>query len=304
MSQEDSSNALLHFLTRLLKFKGLIISTTLIAGVAAVLISLYVLKPYYQSFALVYPTNLTMHERTSLFGNASASGEDGGYYGTKHDANRILTVANSQWLIQRMIAEFNLSEHYGFDKNTEYLSSKTTEQFMDQYQVYKTEEDAIRINYIDTDPKLAANLVNEMVKIIDSTITAPIQRNKESMYVEMKKQLDSSEVALNDLATQIELYRDSAQNQLLTRQYEQQLLRVKEIQQLVDQHAVASSTSTPGLEIIENAYPAERKIKPIRWLVCTVSVIGTFILSCLIVLLYDGFQRLQTALGDYPSNNS
>ena len=59
----------------------------------------------------------------------------------------------------------------------------------------------------------------------------------------MKKQLDSSEVALNDLATQIELYRDSAQNQF-TRQYEQQLLRVKEIQQLVDQHAVASSTST------------------------------------------------------------
>ena len=50
---------------------------------------------------------------------------------------------------------------------------------MDQYQVYKTEEDAIRINYIDTDPELAANLVNEMVKIIDSTITAPIQRNKE-----------------------------------------------------------------------------------------------------------------------------
>ena len=304
MSQEDSNKAIVHFLARLLQYKGWIIGATLISGIAAVVISLYVLKPYYQSFALVYPTNLTMHERASMFSNTSSSGEEGGYYGTKHDANRILTVANSQWLIQRMIAEFNLSEHYGFDKNTEYLSSKTTEQFMDQYQVYKTEEDAIRINYIDTDPKLAANLVNEMVKIIDSTITAPIQRNKESMYVEMKKQLDSSEVALNDLATQIELYRDSAQNQLLTRQYEQQLLRVKEIQQLVDQHAVASSTSTPGLEIIENAYSAERKLKPVRWMICAITVIITFILSCLIILLFDAVGQLRNAIGKYESAKS
>ena len=303
MSQEDSNKAIVHFLARLIQYKGWIIGATLISGIAAVVISLYVLKPFYQSFALVYPTNLTMHERASMFSNPYY-GEEGGYYGTKHDANRILTVANSQWLIQRMITEFNLSEHYGFDKNTKYLSSKTTEQFMDQYQVYKTEEDAIRINYIDTDPELAAILVNEMIKIIDSTITAPIQRNKESMYVEMKKQLDSSEVALNNLATQIELFQDSAQNQLLTRKYEQQLLRVKEIQQLVDQHAVASSTSTPGLEIIENAYSAERKLKPVRWMICAITVIVTFILSCLIVLLFDAVGQLRNAIGKYEMSKS
>ena len=120
----------------------------------------------------------------------------------------------------------------------------------------------------------------------------------------MKKQLDSSEVALNDLATQIELYRDSAQNQLLTRQYEQQLLRVKEIQQLVDQHAVASSTSTPGLEIIENAYPAERKLKPVRWMICAITVIVTFILSCLIVLLFDAVGQLSNAIGKYERSKS
>ena len=303
MSQEDSSNALLHFLARLLKFKGLIISTTLMAGVAAVLISLYVLKPYYQSFALVYPTNLTMHERTSLFGNASTSGEDGGYYGTKHDANRILTVANSQWLIQQMIAKYNLAEHYGLSENTPYLASKTTEKFMDQFQVYKTEEDAIRINYIDTDPELAANLINDMVQIIDATITAPIQRNKEAMVVEMEKQLDSNKNALSLITQKIQSLPDTTQSNILNSQFEQQLSRVEELQQLVDQYSIAASTNTPGLEVIERAYPAERKIKPIRWLVCTVSVIGTFILSCLIVLLYDGFQRLQNALGDYTSDN-
>ena len=304
MSQEDSNKAIVQFFARLLQYKGWIIGATLVSGIAAIVISLYVLKPYYQSFALVYPTNLTMHERASMFSNSSSSGEEGGYYGTKHDANRILTVANSQSLIQRMIGEFNLSEHYGFAKNTKYLSSKTTEQFMDQYQVYKTEEDAIRINYIDTDPILAATLVNKMVKIIDSTIMTPIQRNKESMYVEMKKQLDSSQVALHDLATQIELFQDSAQNQLLTRQYEQQLLRVKEIQQLVDQYAVASSTSTPGLEIIENAYAAERKLKPVRWLICAITVIVTFILSCLTVLFFDAVGQLRNAIGKYETSKS
>ena len=304
MSQEESNKAIIHYLARLLHYKGWIIGATVVSGIAAVIISLYVLKPYYQSFALVYPTNLTMHERAAMFSNSSSSGEDGGYYGTKHDANRILTVANSQWLIQRMIADFDLSAHYGFDKNTEYLSSKTTEQFMDQYQVYKTEEDAIRINYIDTDPVLAAQLVNEMVEIIDATITAPIQRNKESMYVEMKKQLDSSEVALNELAAQIQLNSDSAQNQLLTRQYEQQLFRVKEIQQLVDQHAVASSTYTPGLEVIESAYPAERKLKPVRWLICAITVLVTFILSCLLVLFFDALGQLRKAIKQYETTAS
>ena len=55
MSQEDSNKAIVHFLARLLQYKGWIIGATLISGIAAVVISLYVLKPYYQSFALVYP---------------------------------------------------------------------------------------------------------------------------------------------------------------------------------------------------------------------------------------------------------
>ena len=144
---------------------------------------------------------------------ARLPGEEGGYYGTKHDANRILTVANSQWLIQRM-------------RNSTYQHTMVLTKTRNIYPLRRPNNSWINIkctkpkkmpsgsNYIDTDPELAANIVNEMVKIIDSTITAPIQRNKESMYVEMKKQLDSSEVALNNLASQIELYQDSAQNQL------------------------------------------------------------------------------------------
>ena len=135
-----------------------------------------------------------------------------------------------------------------------------------------------------------------MVKIIDSTITAPIQRNKESMYVEMKKQLDSSEVTLNNLTAQIELYQDSAQNQLLTRQYEQQLLRVKEIQQLVDQHAVASSTSTPGLEVSRKRLFRRAKAKTCAMDDLCHHGFVTFILSCLIILLFDAVGQLRNAM--------
>ena len=67
---------------------------------------------------------------------------------------------------------------------------------------------------------------------------------------------------------------------------------------------MASSTSTPGLEIIENAYSAERKLKPVRWMMAAITVIVTFILSCLIILLFDAVGQLRNAIGKYESAKS
>lgn len=278
----DKQLNLIEIVRTLLKWKWPIIAVTLFSGVLAVLATLFIMDEYYQSFALIYPTNQSMGDRGALFSDKGISDVDAYYYGSKHDANRILTIANASWLVQGMINKYNLSEHYGFTDGTKYLSTRTTEKFMNQYQVYKTDKEAIRINYIDTDSKLAADLVNDVVSNIEQQITKPIDKNKQALVetfgkykLQKSMKIDSIQNLLKSLSNGTETYR---QTNLL---YENLQSEYKELSGLYDQYKLAASQKIPGVEIIEPAYIAERKHKPIRSRICLATVFVSFVFACL-----------------------
>lgn len=195
MNQEFN---LIAVIKTLLKWKWHIIAATLFAAVASVITVLFILKPYYQSFAIVYPVNQSMGDRNALFGTEAVSAEDY-YYGSKHDANRIITIATSSVLVQYIINKYNLTEHYKF-KGKNYEASNTTEKFMKNYEVYKTDKEAVRINFIDTDKELAAKIVNDVVETVAYETTKPIKENKEKLANLFAKQRDEKEKTITCFA--------------------------------------------------------------------------------------------------------
>ncbi len=98
----NSEFNLIAVIKSLLKWKWHILAVTLLSAIAAVTMTVFIMKPYYQSFAIVYPVNQSMGDRSSLFGNEGVSAEDY-YYGSKHDANRIITIATASSLVQYII---------------------------------------------------------------------------------------------------------------------------------------------------------------------------------------------------------
>lgn len=277
---------LISVLRSLLKWKWHILIVTFLAGIAAVIVSVFVMKPYYQSYALLYPTNQSMGDRAALFGNDGVDAENY-YYGSKHDANRIITIATSSTLVGYIVDHYDLANHYEF-AGKKYEATYTNEEFYKNYKVYKTDKDAIRINLIDTDPKLAMDIVNDVVATIEYETSKPIQANKEQLAALFEERAAAKLELLDSLKAFAMLSNSSKMdNSLAMNAYENAVNEYNELAKLADEYAIAASQKVPGVEVIEPAFQAERKLKPVRSKICISTVLIAFFLSCLGALAID-----------------
>lgn len=286
---------LISVIKTLLKWKWHITAFTIIAGLSSIVLTVFVMTPYYQSFAIVYPVNQSMGDRGALFGNESIDAEDY-YYGSKHDANRIITIATASTLVQYIIEKYDIAAHYEYE-GKKYAASNTTEEFMENYQVYKTDKDAIRINLIDKDPVLAAEIVNDVVATIANETTRPIAANKKKMAElfekqEMIKKEEVDSLYKSLLAINLAPGKSNTLNVL----YENALEDYTEIARLADEYALAAKQTMPGIEIIERAYPAEKKLKPVRSKLCIAITLLAFILACLGAIALDQVSYIRAEL--------
>lgn len=272
----------------LLKWKKHIIALTILGAISSILVSLYVLKPYYQSFALLYPTNQSMADRSALFSYEGNTTGESSYYGTKHDANRILSMANSTGLLNHIIQKYDIANHYGYTEGTKYRGSKTYEKFMKNYAAYKTDKDAIRINLLDTDKDLAATIVNDIVKILEEQTSRPIKENKQKISATFTEKMKEKGLELKQKADALKkMQGNSIAFRLAQDEYLLLKDEYKEIKNLKEQYDIAAQQEMPGIQVIESAYAAERKIKPIRSRIVVVSTFLSFFFACLFALLAE-----------------
>jgi capsular polysaccharide biosynthesis protein len=291
----NSEFNLIAVIKSLIKWKWHILAFTVLSAFAAIIMTVFIMKPYYQSFAVVYPVNQSMGDRGTLFGNESVAAEDY-YYGSKHDANRIITIATASSLVQYIINEYELAAHYEY-KGKNYEASNTTEEFMENYQVYKTDKDAIRINLIDTDAELAAEIVNEVVATIANETTRPIEANKKQLAELFANQAVEKKKEMNDLyEAMLSIKEKNDAYELKKVQYDNAATDYNETAKLADEYALALKQSMAGIEIIESAYPAERKLKPVRSKICIATTLVAFILACLGALGIEQINYIKTEL--------
>ncbi len=287
---------LIEVIRTLLKWKWHIFAITIFGAVAAVLVTLFVMKPYYQSFALVYPTNQSMADRSALFSFEGNTTGESTYYGTKHDANRILSIANSSLLVNYIIKEYDLVNHYE-NQNKKYKNSDTYKEFMKNYSVYKTDKEAIRINLIDTDKDLASTIVNDIVATIEYETSKPIKLNKQKLFKTFSKKKIEKEAALKIKSSALKQLKTGTIDYALAKD-EYDLLKdeYQEIKKLKEQYQIASEQEMPGIEVIEKAYPADRKIKPIRSKIVIATTLITFFFAMLGALLVEEVKVIKEQL--------
>src|SRR4029077_5737603 len=60
-----------------------------------------------------------------------------------------------------------------------------------------------------------------------------------------------------------------------------------------EQYKASISTDVPTLFVLEKAFPAEKKSKPVRWLIVVGTTIVCFVLASLAVLLIERFRNIK-----------
>jgi hypothetical protein len=206
-----------------LKWKYHLGIIAVIAGtIALVLSSPLFLKPKYKSTAVVYPVNL-------------------GEYSEESYTEQMLEIFNSGDIRDQMISEFKLDEHYRISPQYKYYKTALYGKFSESVSFKKTENEAVKIQVLDTDPVIACAMVDSLITDYNRKIQA-LHRIKvaEGLKVtidhlnRLKLEMDSITNVLSDLGRKYGVMEITGQSEGLSAAYFQAVANGKDNQTLKD----------------------------------------------------------------------
>ena len=314
----DKEFNLITALRIVLKWKKPILVLIIVSGIAAALFSVFVMDEYFLSSSTFYPSNQYVSDRSMIFNSQNTGGQIE-YFGGKGDVNRILTIANSEPIIDYIIDSFKLVEHYKIDRTKAYWKTKVRKKFDKNYEAIKTEHDAVEISIFDTDPKLASDIVNAVVDKVDEENKSHINETKKNLFnlisnqiLEQQRNVNGYVDTLSLLATQYKVKVSSGAPGTVivegtdvraVQQYKALLAKQENAEKelnnrinIKEQMEVAMKSNTSSLFIVEKATPADRREKPVRSLVVLITMLFTAFVSLIGVLLIEQIRDLKAQL--------
>ena len=177
-----------------IKYKTHILIFTFIGAILGLILS-FIITPKYEAFTIFYaPANSSISK--SVLDNSNL--EELMEFGSEEQTDQMLQILSSDEIKEKVIAKFNLIDHYGIDRNSEYLITKVKNKFEKNADFKRTDFLAIKITITDEDPSYAADMANYVGFILDSLKTTIQQeRTKQAFsiiknqYLLKKKQVDS-----------------------------------------------------------------------------------------------------------------
>ncbi|HTX88193.1 MAG TPA: hypothetical protein VMC08_04325 [Bacteroidales bacterium] len=102
------------------------------------------ITPLYKSFAIVYPSNISP-------------------YSDETETEQMIQMLQSKEIRDSIITKFDLPQHYGIDRNYKYYTSTMLWEYGQNVRISKTPYSAVSIEVWDKDPKIACDMVNEIM---------------------------------------------------------------------------------------------------------------------------------------------
>jgi uncharacterized protein involved in exopolysaccharide biosynthesis len=211
------STSLLFLLMRWRKPLAIILLLTLVASF--IFSGPTFIKPKYRSSVVFFPS-ATNSVSKALLEESNSEKQDILAFGEEEQAEQMLQILNSDEIRETIVNKYDLLTHYQINKADAFPMTKLYEEFKDNINFSRTEFMSVRIDVLDTDPEMAANIANDIASLLDS-MKSKIQRSRaesafaivKSAYLSkmelMKVKEDSlrkiCEEGVMDFATQTEL---------------------------------------------------------------------------------------------------
>ncbi len=233
----------------LYKWRKPIVRFCILAGVLTAGVSL-LLPNFYQATTVFLVASPDQASPEVLF---NKSGLRSFVYGTENDIDRILTISESNELVDYLVAKFNLYSHYNIDSTLMKGPHRVQKKFFKYYDVLKTSRDAIELSFEDKDPEFAAlvaNAAREKIDLIAQELLKERQlkaiKTFESNIASKNQQLKTLGDSLQSLRSRYKIYNSISQTENITAQFnavESKLVRYRaRLQQLREVRGVPRDT--------------------------------------------------------------
>lgn len=274
------------------KHKWPIIGVTLIAAIASVIVSL-VITPKFKSSVILFPK--TQVSASQALNTAELINTDDHImnFGDEEATEQLIQTLYSEEIRFKIIDKFNLLNHYKIDLKSGFPMTKLHETFMKNIRFKRTEYMAIQIEVLDTDAQMAANIANEIAVLLDSTlnemqrsVAVEIFKMVEKQYKNLQSEIGIIEESLNKTSKSNPKYIS------LTEQLINENKRLSEMKSKLVEAEVNAIQKLPRKFIVANAYAAEKKSYPVRWVICSVSTLSAFLFAVLLMLFLEKYKDL------------
>lgn len=145
------------------KKRKILVMVSGIAGVVGLIVSL-MMTPIFRSTAIVFPA-ATSTVSFSEQRNAKAAAMD---FGEEEQAEQLVQILSSSRIRDKIIQEFDLMKHYNIDENDANKYYKLVKTYNENFLYVRTRYGSIQIDVLDRDAKLAADMANKIVDLIDT----------------------------------------------------------------------------------------------------------------------------------------
>ena len=187
-------HSLLHVFALVRKWRKPVLLSCLAAFVISVIVAL-LLPNVYKSTAIFIPAAL----RDVTPERMMREDESMDYSHSPADADRILSIGNSQVLALKIIRQFNLAKRYQVDSAHR---QQLIEEFQSNYNIIQNEREAIEVTFYDKDPEMASRIANAIMTEIEQIDGELTRENR-------KKVLSIYETRYNYLSDRYRTVRDS-----------------------------------------------------------------------------------------------
>lgn len=314
-------SALVYLIPTLWRHKGLILGSSIVAGV--LIAGLMFTQPnYYKSTSLFYPVNSALLDPSSNINQAT-------YYGDDRDIDRLLSIATSLDLKMNLIESFSLSDHYDIDTSSQKGKMKLIKGFSKNMTVHKTQYDAIQLSVEDQDPQKAQELTQAAQTYIDEMSIGVVKQTQRRILDQITDQQSTLQKKLNQIVDSLStvrslygIYSSESQAEALTSleitnplssslrkkiaDYNRGIAAVTSLESTqalfnsqlnslgieAEQLALALSADKSALHIIERpSYPLE-KSRPRRSLYVLAAMLSIGLLACALVLIREQIRKI------------
>ena len=313
-------------LTFLFRKRKIILSFSFIVSVIAYGLS-YLITPLYLSTAIVFPaasSSVSFSEQR----NTKASSMD---FGEEEQAEQLVQILQSAQIKDLIVEKYDLMKHYNISENDGYKYDKLNTEYEGHFSFERTRFGSIKIDVLDRDPKLAAEMANEIVSLIDTVKNNIIRKRTLPAFEITKRKKEQLENEINSLMNEMdslaklgvvsldvrsrlfqalvdsknpqekkELRQKIEINSLfgstfdgLERKRNEKITKLEDFKVAYEQAESDAATDFSHKFIVQKAKVADKKDQPKRLIITIIAAIGSFIFIVFSLLLIERYKELK-----------
>ncbi len=276
------------------KHKWPILTITVIAAIASVIVS-YAITPKFKSTVVFYPKTQVSISHALETGQLIDADDHIMNFGDEEATEQLIQTLHSEDISYAIIKKFDLMNHYEIDTEGEYPLTRLDEEIRDNIKFQKTEFQAVRIEVLDTDPQMAADIANEIASLLDKTlnrmqneVAIEILRVVEGEYSLLLSEIEEIENSMNKVRSNPNNPKYISLSTRLVNENQ----RLSELKSKLVEARVNANQDLPRKFTVAKAFPAEKKSYPVRWLICVVTTVSAFVFAVFMMLFIERYKDL------------